>query len=366
MSTTITRSHWTDDTGTPASPAGNGTVINEARLQEIYNNIDALVGATISFGGLVHTEGTGTHQWVGSGNGRHSLHVKNSSGGTSAFSSFALGNDSVDLVADVLVYSSTVPTTGAVQAASRLAIIGNQPNGVVVAATNASGKVRLVSNNIEIASAHQISTECMAFSVSESANTMGASVNVCMNASASAPAILQSGEPGLSASLVVVGCNYHGSTTSASARMNTGIGASWFRMGDVTNVTALEFLACTAANVVTSVFFVDSTANGYSFLPTTDNVRKLGDATHRWSDVYATTLHTGDVEMQNGFSWTEHDKIEVKRGAMPRGVALVNPEGRLVAFIDEFGGLHVKQVHNDLDGMPWRITTAERRRELAA
>lgn len=44
--TAITRATWTDDSGTPAAPAGDGTIINNARLQaDVYDKIDGLHNA---------------------------------------------------------------------------------------------------------------------------------------------------------------------------------------------------------------------------------------------------------------------------------------------------------------------------------
>lgn len=54
-----TRSHWTDDDGSGTT----GTIINEAELQKIYDNIDLLISgtgsyATLDFGGNVLADGT--------------------------------------------------------------------------------------------------------------------------------------------------------------------------------------------------------------------------------------------------------------------------------------------------------------------
>jgi hypothetical protein len=364
MASNVPRSHWSNDSGTPNAPVGNGTQINESELQKIYNNIDTLIASDITFGGLVHSEAYGTHTWQASGASvmRHLL--RNTNSGSGAATSFTIGNDAATIVADFAVYSSGASVSGAVQAPNRTILVGNAAGGVAIAATHASGKVRFISNAVDIASAHQIGTEPITFSVSELAQSLGARFDICALSTASAPVTMQSGEPGLSASLAVIGCNYHAVSSAASARINGAIGASWFRMGDVTNVTALEFLACTAANVVTSVFFVDSTANGYSFNPTIDNARKLGDATHRWLEVNCIALNTGDVHMQNGFSFTEHDKIESEPGAMPKGMAIVNQNGDVVAFIDDQGHLHVAHVETDLHTLPWKRTSREERNAL--
>lgn len=62
MASTITRTTWTNDTGTASSPNLDGTTINNAALQAIYDKIDELfAGASpynpIIFGGSVQADG---------------------------------------------------------------------------------------------------------------------------------------------------------------------------------------------------------------------------------------------------------------------------------------------------------------------
>lgn len=62
MASTITRTTWTNDTGTASAPNADGTVINNAALQAIYDAIDQLFAgagsyATFTFGGQVKADG---------------------------------------------------------------------------------------------------------------------------------------------------------------------------------------------------------------------------------------------------------------------------------------------------------------------
>src|SRR4051812_25971408 len=112
MSTTISRYSFLDDTGDGES----GDVINAALIgAAIYDKIDALIAANISFGGTVSAVGVGTHDFSGAGTGGNPVKVRNSTAGTGNFAALRLGNDG-STVGQIALRSSTYTTVGGLRA----------------------------------------------------------------------------------------------------------------------------------------------------------------------------------------------------------------------------------------------------------
>lgn len=144
--TTITRSTWTNDTGTPAAPVGDGTIINNARLQEIYANIDALVAGAVTFGGVVGSEGFGQHLFAAGAAGANILIVRNTSAGTSNTAEFAVGNNSSSQAGRVMHTASNF-TPSLPFAADAFNVFGTRPGGLAIGTINASGVLRIHTGN---------------------------------------------------------------------------------------------------------------------------------------------------------------------------------------------------------------------------
>lgn len=145
---TITRTTWTNDSGTPASPVGDGTVLNNARLQDIYAAIDALIAATITFGGLVSAEGFGVHNYSAGGTGANVLAVRNTSAGTGNYSELRGGNDSSATVTRIITTSSTYTTVGATYQAGTT-IDGSGSGGLNLHSSHASAGIRLFTGGTQ-------------------------------------------------------------------------------------------------------------------------------------------------------------------------------------------------------------------------
>ena len=147
MASTITRTTWTDDTGTPASPVGDGTTINNARLQEIYAAIDELfAGASpydpFVFGGTIQADGLGTHLFSATGAGANRLRVRAASAGTSNVGAVDVGTDADADLGRLEAYASTFTEAGAAKQHG-VALRGMGAGGVALAAEHASGDMRL-------------------------------------------------------------------------------------------------------------------------------------------------------------------------------------------------------------------------------
>lgn len=144
---TITRDTWTNDSGTAASPAADGTVLNNAALQNnIYARIDAMFAgagayATFALGGLFSAEGFGTHLFSAGGTGGNEVRVRNTSAGTGNYSSVVIGNDGSAGAAELTMLSSTWTTTS-IFTQDGLTLACNRAGGISVAANHASGAIR--------------------------------------------------------------------------------------------------------------------------------------------------------------------------------------------------------------------------------
>lgn len=126
--TTIGRESMTDGT----------TVWNVARIgSAIYDRIDTILSSNITFGGVVTSEGFGTHAFSAGGTGANVLGVRNTTAGTTNYGRLQVGNDSTAALVTLSAYSSTF--TGA----SSYAILDATGSpGMNIRASHASGVLR--------------------------------------------------------------------------------------------------------------------------------------------------------------------------------------------------------------------------------
>ena len=141
MSTLISRSTWTDDTGTPAAPAGDGTPIDNAELQKIYANVDAMIAAAISFGATVSAEGLGTHLFSAGDAGSNVIRVRNTSAGATNLGGVEIGNDADADLGRLWALASSYTATGALKQ-NGVALRAMGAGGLSLAAEHASGDLR--------------------------------------------------------------------------------------------------------------------------------------------------------------------------------------------------------------------------------
>jgi hypothetical protein len=144
---TITRDIWLDDTGTPAAPAGDGTIVGNFQLQNhIYARIDQMSSGaggytTLTFGGKIAVDGFGVHTFSAGGAGGNVIAVRNTSGGTTNYAGLLLGNDAsisagfISETASNYAAAGSVPQDGMVLGTAR-------PGGVSISAEHASGAIR--------------------------------------------------------------------------------------------------------------------------------------------------------------------------------------------------------------------------------
>jgi hypothetical protein len=142
--TTITRTTWTNDTGTPTVPVGDGTIINNARLQDIYSAIDAVFAGAFTVGGTLSAEGFGAHAFSAGGTGANQLLVRNTTAGTGNLSQLALGTDASIVTGVLRAHSSTYSST-ALYRADGVTLEATRAGGLCLGATNASGVIAFLS-----------------------------------------------------------------------------------------------------------------------------------------------------------------------------------------------------------------------------
>jgi hypothetical protein len=100
------------------------------------------------------------------------------------------------------------------------------------------------------------------------ADLFNGSVRISDSASANAPAYFQSGEPGISASNVILSNNYFGTSGGASGRKNSSVGASYIRLNAgsaATSNTTLGFISASGTQTDVATFSstgLNSTAIG--------------------------------------------------------------------------------------------------------
>jgi hypothetical protein len=348
--TTITRATWTD--------GASGTIVNNAILHsDVYAKIDQMFAgaggyATFTFGGLVAAEGFGSHSFSAGGTGGHILAVRNTSAGTTNYADVRVGNDANAALASLTAFSSTYTTSG-YNIANGARVLGQGAGGVAIAAGHASGAVRFfAAGTTEVGQAHvdtggALALTCAAF------DSLGAHVAVSNISTANAPAFLQSGEPGVDANTVIISNNYRMLTGGSSARINTATAGSFIRLsrGELSAVTI------SAAGALSLRWTVDSSGH---FVPGADNTLNVGSGALRWANVYATTVNTGDLMLENGWALTESYKV----GCDIDGVAVVDRYGNVQMFVDGAGRLYAREVRG-LHELSWSHTTAEQRAAIS-
>lgn len=146
----ITRDTWTNDTGTAAAPNGDGTILNNAVLQNhIYARIDEMFAgaglyATFTFGGLLKAEGLGTHAFSAGGSGFNLFSLRNTSAGVANGVQVALGNDATAQAGTLSAFSSTW-TTSVYNVQDSVALMSFRAGGLSIGTDHASGDVRIYS-----------------------------------------------------------------------------------------------------------------------------------------------------------------------------------------------------------------------------
>lgn len=148
MATTIGRFAWTDDSGTPASPVGDGTTINNAQLQAIFDEVDAVLAAAVTIGGVISSEAFGAHTFSAGGTGVNRIIIRNTTPGTGNYAALDLGNDASANALRIYATATTFTPSAWVLADAGHIEIG-RVGGLSYATTHASATQRWYTNSTE-------------------------------------------------------------------------------------------------------------------------------------------------------------------------------------------------------------------------
>lgn len=136
----------TNDTGTPASPNGDGTLLNAADRVALLDRIDELFNgtrsATFSFGTLLSVDGFGVSNFSAGGTGGNVVAVRNTTSGTGNYGEVRIGNNSTDAIGRLKALSSAF-TTSSYDFASGFTVQATGGGGLNLAASDASGPFRI-------------------------------------------------------------------------------------------------------------------------------------------------------------------------------------------------------------------------------
>lgn len=143
---TIAPLFLTNDSGTFAAPALDGTNLNNAWFQTLIAAINAMFAGgggynPFTFGALIAAEGFGIHTFSAGGTGNNAIAIRNTSAGTSNFANLLVGNDGSASAAVLYHFSSTYTTAGRLVQDSCL-LDGSRVGGLGLAASHASGVIR--------------------------------------------------------------------------------------------------------------------------------------------------------------------------------------------------------------------------------
>lgn len=137
----------TNDSGTAAAPAQDGTLLNAAWCSTFLDRIDALFSGALTIGGLLTAEGFGTHTFSAAGSGAQRLVVRNSSAGTGNYATLAVGTDAATTVTELIATASTYTTNGAYVGDGSI-IKAHRSGGLSVIASDSSGAIRFYTGGL--------------------------------------------------------------------------------------------------------------------------------------------------------------------------------------------------------------------------
>jgi hypothetical protein len=144
-----------------------------------------------------------------------------------------------------------------------------------------------------------------------------------------------------------------GGASEAASTLLYGQGDGGINIQDYNAVGGIEMYEAT-----TMVQKID--ANG-DWRPDVDNSRRVGLGTHRYTLIRGVTITSGDLTFENGWTITESDKL----GIAEPGLAILNANGDMIAFIGEMGLRRPGGIAtDDIDSLAYVKTTAEERSKM--
>ncbi len=110
--------------------------------------------------------------------------------------------------------------------------------------------------------------------------------------------------------------------------------------------------------VADDVIFVGT--SGRDIFPASNNAMRLGLDSNKWADIQTTLINGADYGFEHNWYLTENYKVGIKE----EGIAVLNPQNKLMMFIGE-AGLYVKGGNvKNLDLLPYTKTTIKERCQM--
>lgn len=149
--TTISRASLTDSVS-----VWNAALVGTA----IYDKVDALIAGAVTFGGLLGSEGFGSHTWSAGGTGSNIITVRNTAAGTGNFAAFLVGTDLSTSTGGFAAFSSTWTTSGT-NFQDGTVFSGAGSGGVSLAATHADGDLRFYAGGTTLTAKFGATDGCL-------------------------------------------------------------------------------------------------------------------------------------------------------------------------------------------------------------
>jgi hypothetical protein len=402
----------TDDTGSPEAPNGDGTQINLsffAAIDAILNEFITRSAKTV--GGVWTWESFGMHMMSAGDNGVNGLAVRNTLSGSGNKAQIDVQANTVNKLS-LEMFSSGFSPAGAMTAdGARILLTGAGTLGIQ---TSATGGIRFFPGDVLRATIDSVNgpvaenvfgwkiknssgtlidgvvlngTNNLNIGSDNASNmsntTLNAGAGILMRTNGAQRAAISSSGLLLGTAEGVVNSM---SINPGSAPIGTQIlfgtdGTGWqLRFGKnqggaITHFWKLtdagHFLPVTSAaynlgdttDRIGTVGTVNVNASGAvvtpSVGPASDNSGSCGSSGFRWQNVYGVNIFAGDVHFENGWSFTEHYKLDIK---IP-GIGLVDDDGRLKLFIDKDGNFYSGPRY-DIRGLAYTRRTREERANI--
>ncbi|RJQ39442.1 MAG: hypothetical protein C4555_03250 [Dehalococcoidia bacterium] len=134
--------------------------------------------------------------------------------------------------------------------------------------------------------------------------------------------------------------NANGSDIFIDAQYGSGTRNVTVRAGSTLSLTSISGATITVGSNITLAPSTVVQVNG-NMRADTNNTRSLGTSSIKYSDMWTVVDHVGDIEFDNGWRFTEPDKVY--DGAKPEdGLLIMNSKWEVMGGFDKYGNLWVK------------------------
>lgn len=402
----------TDDSGTPDAPVGDGTQINSS----LFAAIDAILNEFITrsakvVGGVWTWESLGQHKFEAGGVGVQEVLVRNTLAGSGNRAAVTCQANSTS-VFQMQMFSTTHTASGAITADGCRLV----SNGVGLMSFETAASLGF---SFYPAGARRVTIDFSNGAVAEHLfgwklrNTVGSVINgISMNGSNN---IVVGSDDGSGTNSTIIGgggiqCDINvnsarrarfgnsgpelllgtgnlgtiqtaqfgsGPSTPTSAQLLFGTdGTGWqlrlgknqagaitylWKLSDAGHFSPMannSYDIGTSSERIRDGYYTNINVTGLVY-PNSDNAGAIGGSSNRFGSIYGVNVFAGDVHFENGWSFTEHYKLDID---IP-GIALVDDEGELQLFIGKNKRFYTHD-RDDISRIQYTRRTREERAEV--